>query len=262
MVEAGNGTVGFQGEPGAWGEEAAAHLAPGLPAVGLPSFDAVFEAVRAGDVGLGVVPVENVYAGPVDGQAERWWRHRLFIVGDLWLPIHHVLAGLPGSRLEEIRVVRSHPQALRQCAPYLERHGFQAVPSTNTATAAREVRAAGDARTAVLASPAAAARFGLHVLDANVSAAPENRTRFWLLARDPLGSTAMGEHRITGVLTVSDPGTAARALSRLRGEGMRLRRLLPLNARHLLVEAVAPGPLTCAPDLDPLSRYRRAALQP
>ncbi|MGC8488956.1 MAG: prephenate dehydratase [Clostridia bacterium] len=232
--------VAFQGEAGAYGEEAASYLVPGLRAVGLGSFDAVFDAVRSGDMRYGVVPVENIYAGPVSGIADSWQRTGTVIAADLWLPVRHVLAGLPGSRREDITLVSSHPQALAQCAPYLHAHGITARASTNTATAARELRQDGRLSEAVIASPTAARRFGLQVLDDNVSAVPANRTRFWLLSRDPRPPDGEGRLRFTAVAAVPNPGETASALAWLRLRGGSTERVIPLSGAHVLLDGAAP----------------------
>ncbi len=250
--------VGFQGEPGAYAEAAGAILAPGLPRAGHKRFEDVFRGVRDGELLYGVVPVENTYAGPVAGQAERFWRSGTYITADLWLPVRHVLAGLPQARLPNVRRVLSHPQALAQCAPYLAQHGLSADARSNTASAAREVAAEGDVTRAALCSPAAAEQYGLVILDRDVAAVPGNETRFWLLARAS-AAPATGPVRLSGVVRATHPGALSAALRELSTVGAVLERVLPLPDAHVLIEARAPAP---PPPADGWSVYARRPAPP
>ncbi len=244
--------MGFQGEPGAYADAAALILAPDLPREGRNTFEDVLRAVAEGEILYGVIPVENVLAGPVTGQAERFWRSGTHIAADVWLPVRHVLAGPRGARPDTVRRVLSHQQALWQCAPYLTRHAFSADLAPNTATAARVVAEAGDVTLAALCSPAAAEQYGLVILDRNV-APPGNETRFWLLSRRPAGS-GVGPVHLTGVVWTPHPGTLRVALEKLRAAGADLERVWPLSDAHVLLEARAPA---APPHADGFDVYAR-----
>ena len=112
-------TVAFQGEPGAFSEEALNLLLAGR-ATGLPcrDFMDVGRAVESGAAHLGLLPVENSLAGSVLGSYDVLLRSELEVIGEVVLPIRHMLMGLPGATLEGLEEIRSHPVALAQCVRF------------------------------------------------------------------------------------------------------------------------------------------------
>src|SRR6266568_2726412 len=111
--------VGYQGEPGAFSEEAVGLLFPDGVAVPFRSLRPVFEAVRQRDVEFGVVPIENSQAGSINGTYDLLAAGDASIVGEALLRVDHALVALPGTCLEDLRTVASHPQALAQCQEFL-----------------------------------------------------------------------------------------------------------------------------------------------
>jgi prephenate dehydratase len=177
--------VAYQGAPGAFSESAARALFPGAETAPRESFGDAFTALSTGEVGAAVVPVENSFAGAVADVYDLLRQHaELRIVAETMLRVRHHLLALRGARLEEIRVARSHPQALAQVAPFLEERGIRPVVAYDTAGAAGEVAELGDPTVAAVASRAAAERYGLAVLAESIESAPNNMTRFFALAGD------------------------------------------------------------------------------
>ncbi|MFP2904410.1 prephenate dehydratase domain-containing protein, partial [Pyxidicoccus sp. 3LFB2] len=130
--------IAFQGEHGAYGEEAVRALhGPQVETVPVLTFRAVFESVAEGRVFGGVVPVESTLGGPVAENIDLLLEHDLQMTGELSLRIRHCLLAPPGRTLDGIDRAMSHPQALAQCAGYLRRRGITPVPEANTAIAAR-----------------------------------------------------------------------------------------------------------------------------
>jgi prephenate dehydratase len=176
--------VAYQGEPGAFGEEAiigyfgtgAVHPTP------MPTFSAVCAAVERGSVEAGVLPLENSVAGTVGDALDALADGSLRVVGELLLPIRHHLLALPGVALDGIERVASHWQALSQCERFLSERGWEIVPAADTAGAARELATGGDRATAAVASARAADRYGLEVLAADIQDSSHNVTRFAVLA--------------------------------------------------------------------------------
>src|SRR5579871_6463300 len=112
--------VAYQGEPGAYSEDAVfAVFGSQVCPVPQPTLLAVFQAVAAGSVERGLVPVENSHAGRVAGVEALLARPDVQVIGGWWQPIRHCLLALPGQQLSDIRQVWSHPQALAQCDAYL-----------------------------------------------------------------------------------------------------------------------------------------------
>ena len=177
--------VAFQGETGAFSEEAVGALFPEAEAVPLPSFEAVFEAATEGDVDRAVVPIENSLFGSVHLNYDLLRQHALVITAELRLRIRHHLMAPPGTALSDVRQVHSHPQALGQCQVFLRERlpHAEAVPAYDTAGAAKMVAEGGRPGVAAIASERAAAEYGLRVLAAGIESNHQNYTRFLALAR-------------------------------------------------------------------------------
>ncbi len=178
-------TVAFQGETGAFSEEAARaffRAAAMLPQV---SFEDVFEAVASGGADYAVVPIENSLFGSVSINYDLLYAHDVVILGELRLRIRHHLMALPGGALAAVEKVLSHPQALGQCQAFLRRQLGHAriAPAYDTAGAAKMVRESGEPGWAAIASKEAARRYGLEILAAGIETDTANYTRFLALAR-------------------------------------------------------------------------------
>ena len=182
-----NTSVAFQGEPGAYSDLAALEFfGEDVKTVPCESFDAVFEAVENGEVSFGIVPVENSLAGSIHRNYDLMLRHNLHIIGEYPLRVSHCLMVNPGVKLEDIKRVYSHPQALAQCEGSLSELNVESVVAADTAGSARELAERGDRDAASLASRHAAKVYGLEILQENMEDDPENYTRFLALSREPL----------------------------------------------------------------------------
>jgi prephenate dehydratase len=228
-------TVAFQGEAGAFGEEAVrGWFGEAAEPIGVPTFSAVVAAVTSGDADAGVLPLENSLAGTVGDALDALARGSLRVVGEVLLPIRHQVCVVPGATLDGIRRVTSHWQALAQCERTLSAHGWEIVPAADTAGAARDLAASGDPTTAAIASRAAADRYGLEVVANDIQDADHNLTRFAILVREgspvptPSGSLAPGGGTRETLLTFETghrPGDLVRALLVLADAGVNLSRI-------------------------------------
>lgn len=176
--------VAFQGEPGAFSEEAAVQLlGAGITTVPRHTFDLAFRSVDDGVADAVLAPVENSLAGSVVRVYDLLLTSSLGIVAETILPIEHHLIGCPGSTLEAIRSVASHPMALAQCEKFFLAHsGLKRVPAEDTAGSVREALARGDQTCAAIAGRRAAEHYGGVILAADIQDNAENFTRFVLLA--------------------------------------------------------------------------------
>jgi chorismate mutase/prephenate dehydratase len=176
-------TVAYPGEEGAYAAEAGARLYPDAELRSCKSWADVVRTVGRGEAGYGVLPIENSLAGAIPETYDLLAHAPLAIVGETVIPVPHCLVGLPGTNIDALARIHSHPAALAQCRRFLS-----SLPDTlpevapSTATAARRVAEAGDRRQAALSSRRAAARFGLTVLLNDVSDHAENYTRFVAVA--------------------------------------------------------------------------------
>jgi 3-deoxy-7-phosphoheptulonate synthase len=225
--------VAFQGERGAYGEHAIQrYFTQDVKAVPVPEFSDVFEAVLQGKTRLGILPVENSLTGSIHQNYDLLLQYPdVRIVGEQKIRIEHCLIGRPGTRLEDIRRVFSHPQGLAQCASFLDAHpAWEKVPYYDTAGAVRRVSEEGAAGDAAIASEAAARVYGLAVLKQGIERNVQNYTRFFLIARDEAGPApgvrAGSPNKASLSFTVADkPGCLFRALQVLAQRGLNMKKL-------------------------------------
>ena len=177
--------VAFQGIAGAYSEEAIRQFfGPEVESVPCRTLDDVFPIVENGDADYGMVPVENAVAGSVVRSYELLMERDLRICAETILQVRHMLLVLPGAALEDLKCVRSHPQALAQCQRYLSRHGLEPEPAFDTAGSARDLAANPEPGVAAIASALAAELYGLEILGSGIEDFPFNYTRFFVLALD------------------------------------------------------------------------------
>lgn len=175
------GRVAYQGAPGAFSHEACIALRPWDTAVDFETFEEALNAVRSGDCGCALIPVENSSIGAVEPAATLVRESGLVVLAEVWRPIRHALMAPEGATLGGIRAVESHPIALAQCAATLKSMGLTAKESFDTAGAAREVAEAGDVSRAAIAAVNAAEVYGLSILRHDLQDSSDNRTRFVLV---------------------------------------------------------------------------------
>ncbi|KAL7198321.1 hypothetical protein ACSBR2_020762 [Camellia fascicularis] len=180
--------VAYQGVPGAYSEAAAGKAYPNCEAVPCDQFEVAFQAVELWIADRAVLPVENSLGGSIHRNYDLLLRHRLHIVGEVQLPVHHSLLALPGVRKEYLTRVISHPQALAQCEHTLTKLGLNVVREAvdDTAGAAEFVAANNLRDTAAIASSRAADLYGLQILADGIQDDSSNVTRFVMLAREPI----------------------------------------------------------------------------
>ncbi|MEA3377983.1 MAG: prephenate dehydratase [Chloroflexota bacterium] len=177
--------VAFQGIAGAYSEQTIRQFfGPRVESIPHDTLEDVFLAVEDGDADHGMLPVENAVAGSVTRSYELLMDHDLRVHAEVILRVRHMLMAPPGTALDEVERVRSHPQALAQCQRYLGRHGMEAEPAFDTAGAARDLSAEPEPGVAVVASSLAADLYDLDILDQDVEDYPFNYTRFFVLARE------------------------------------------------------------------------------
>lgn len=174
--------IAFQGEPGAYSQEAIFRLlGENSPCVPCPTFRSAFEAVHQGRAKAALLPVENSTTGSIHEVWDLLLSHDLQVVGEVILPVRHALLAVPGATISDLQVVVSHPQALTQCESWILSHGWQPEPGSDTAGSARRVAEAGDKTRAAIASAVAGSRYGLEVLARDIQDVADNYTRFLLL---------------------------------------------------------------------------------
>lgn len=204
--------VAFQGEPGAYSEQAVfEHFGP-VETEPCESFDKVFETAAEGRVQAALIPIENSLAGSIHQNYDLLLRHQLYIVGEHFLRVRHCLIATPGVTKAEIKKVISHPQALGQCAGYLRGLGVQTEAVYDTAGSVKMLKESGRRDAAAIASRRAAELYGMEILEEGIEDKPENYTRF--LAIQPQPARPEGESKTSIVFTLKNvPGALFKALS-------------------------------------------------
>jgi prephenate dehydratase len=222
--------VAFQGELGAYSEEAVRRYWPGETSEPVPARSCadVVRALENNAVDLGMLPIENSLAGSVVATYDALAGSRqCWVVGEEILPIHHCLLALPGADTAAIRRVASHPVALAQCGRFLERHQWiEAEAAYDTAGAARDLAASGDRTRAAIAGRGAAERFGLEILESEIEDRPDNQTRFLALAREQAVLVPGIEARTAIIATTLNvPAALYQLLGPLAESGLNLSKL-------------------------------------
>jgi len=176
--------IAFQGERGAFSEEAAVKLlGEEIELVPRPTFEALYSSMQEGIADYALAPIENSLAGSVHRSYDLLVSSGLHIQAEVVIPIVHNLIGIPGATFERITQVSSHPVALAQCERFFASHpSIKRVATDDTAGSVREVVSAGDPTRAGIASRRAAKVNGGVILREHLEDHPENYTRFLLLA--------------------------------------------------------------------------------
>ena len=177
-------TIAFQGARGAYSDLACRRVFPAMATLPCAAFEDAFAAVREGKAALAMMPIENSVAGRVADIHHLMPDSGLYIIAEHFERVNHHLLALPGARLDNIRIVRSHVHALSQCRNFIRAHGLQPVVRADTAGSAAEIRELGDPTVAAIASELAGEIYGLVSLAHNIEDAEHNTTRFLVMARE------------------------------------------------------------------------------
>jgi len=204
--------VAFQGEPGAYSEQAVFNYFGEVETQPCESFDIVFESVVIGACEIGLIPIENSLAGSIHQNYDLLLRHDLHIIGEYLLRVQHCLIVLPGVRKENIKKVISHPQALGQCAAYLRERGIKAESAYDTAGSVKMLKESGALHTAAIASRRAAEIYGMQILEEGIEDNPENYTRFLVISKEAVQPKGEAKTSIVFMLK-NQPGSLFKALS-------------------------------------------------
>lgn len=204
--------VAFQGEPGAYSEQAIFGFFGRVETFPCESFEDIFSEVGAGRSEFGLIPIENSLAGSIHQNYDLLLRHNLYIVGEYFLRVRHCLIALPGVQKSEIRKVISHTQALGQCAGYLRDLGVKIEAEYDTAGSVKLLKESGERMTAAIASRQAAEMYEMQILEEGIEDNSENYTRFLAIAPQPV--VPQGQAKTSIVFTLKNqPGALFKALS-------------------------------------------------
>ena len=218
--------IAFQGERGAFSEEAAIQLlGDRIELVPRPTFEQLFEAIREGAADYILAPIENSLAGSVHRSFDLLVESDLNIIGEVIIPIAHNLIAAKGAKFEDLAIVESHPVALAQCELFFSAHPrLKRIATLDTAGSVRDVMAAGDKSRAAIASRRAAQTYGGVILKEHLEDNRENYTRFLLLSTD--GAAIADADKLSLVFELDHrPGALLRALEPFARRGINLMKI-------------------------------------
>ena len=219
-------TVVYQGEPGAYSEQAALDFfGSGAEIRGLPRFEDVFLAIREGRADYGVVPIENNSTGGIRQIYDLLARYEFYLVGETTVRVEHCLCAPQGADLGTITHVYSHEQGLFQSEQFLNQHPeWLRVPYLDTAGSAKYVAQTGDTSRAAICSERAAKLYGLEILARRVNYSAVNTTRFVVVSPRP--ELREGADKISALLTTPhESGCLHEILGIFAGNGLNLVKL-------------------------------------
>jgi chorismate mutase/prephenate dehydratase len=182
--------VAYQGEPGAYSESAVyAFFGSSVKAVPCKAFSDVFKEVEVGKTEFGVVPIENSIEGSVNQVYDLFLMYDHKVCGEIVLKIDHCLIANHGTKLEDVKIIYSHPQALAQCRSFLESLNCEMVSTYDTAGSVKMIEEQRTANAAAVAGEKAAEIYGMEILAKNISDNPTNLTRFFVLSKNEASPT-------------------------------------------------------------------------
>ncbi len=219
------GGVAFQGEIGAYSEEAAFRFfSSSIQTKPCESLDEVFKSVEQGEVQFGIVPIENSLEGSISRVYDLLLDSTLRVCGEIELRIAHCLIGAPGARLDLIKKVYSHPQALGQCQAFLKHLDCELIPTYDTAGSVKMIKEKRIRDGCAIASTRAAEIYEMRIIAKEIEDNPNNFTRFFILSQQD--SPPTGNDKTSIVFSVKHkPGALYEFLKELADRNINLTKI-------------------------------------
>jgi len=204
--------IAFQGEIGAYSESAVySFFGSSVEVKPCENLSDVFESVKKGETPYGVVPIENSIEGSVNQTYDLFLEYDLKVCGEIVLRIVHCLIAHPGTHLNQIKTVYSHPQALAQCRKFLEKLGCRLLSTFDTAGSVKMIKEEGLKDAGAIASQRAAQIYSMKILAKEIGDTPNNYTRFFVLSKQDLPPS--GQDKTSIIFSVkSIPGALHQVL--------------------------------------------------
>jgi chorismate mutase/prephenate dehydratase len=217
--------VAFQGEKGAYSESAVnKFFGESVDVKPCRDLAEAFESVDKQESKFGVVPVENSLEGSVNQTYDLFLKHDLKVCGEVIIRVSHCLIANKGTTIEQVKTVYSHPQALAQCRNFLERSGWELIPTYDTAGSAKMLKEKELKDAAAIASERAAELYGLKILAREIEDNPNNYTRFFVLSKEDSPKTGNDKTSII-FAAAHKPGSLYQALGEFAKRGISLTKI-------------------------------------
>ena len=226
--------VAFQGEKGAYSHLACQEIFPNIDAVACPTFEKAFELAKDNSEYKIVIPIENSLAGRVADIHYLIPKYKLQIHAEHFQKVTHYLLGVKGSKMKDIRTVRSHSQAIGQCNKIILENKLQAIVSADTAGSAKFIANKKDKSESAIASNLAADIYDLEILKSNVEDEPGNVTRFFIMGNDSKHPKREDKKYITSCIfkLKSTPAALYKALGGFATNGVNLCKLESFSVKN------------------------------
>ncbi len=226
--------VAYSGVEGAFANIVAEKIFPDGICIGYKDFDTAYNAVVSGECDCAVLPIENSFNGDVGKVMDLSFFGSLFVNGLYEAQITQNLLAVKGAKIEDIKTVISHSQALGQCASYIEKHGFKTVEAVNTAVAAKTVAEKADITLAAIGSAEAAEKFGLERIETHINQSNQNSTRFAVFSRSEKAKLSSDNHFIMLFTVNNEAGSLGKAISVIGEYGFNLKALKSRPTKELV----------------------------
>ncbi len=226
--------VAFSGVEGAFANIAANKVFPDAAAIPYPDFKSAYNSVVDGECDCVILPIENSFNGDVGQVMDLAFFGPLYINGVYDISVIQNLLVNKGARIEDIKEVISHPQALGQCNDYIKKHGFKLIEAVNTAVAAKMVSESGRLDIAAIASEEAAEKYGLVKLESHINQSSNNTTRFAVFSRTAKAPSSADNHFILLFTVTNEAGSLGKAISIIGENGFNLKALKSRPTKELI----------------------------
>ena len=226
--------IAFQGEKGAYSHLACLEVFPKAEAVACPTFEDVFQLVKEDPEYKIVIPIENSLAGRVADIHYLIPRYKLQIHAEHFQKVTHNLLGVKGSKIEEIKTVRSHAQAIGQCSKIISKNNLQTIISADTAGSAKFISEKKDKSESAIASELAAKIYKLDILKSKIEDEPGNVTRFFVMGNETKHPELKDKKYITSCIfkLKSIPAALYKALGGFATNGVNLCKLESFSVKN------------------------------
>ena len=226
--------VAFQGEKGAYSHLACSEVFPNTDAIACPTFEEAFQLAKDNSEYKIVIPIENSLAGRVADIHYLIPKYKLQIHAEHFQKVTHNLLGIKGSKLKDIKTVRSHSQAIGQCSKMISENKIKPIISADTAGSAKFIFEKKDKTDSAIASELAAKTYGLEIIKSNVEDEAGNVTRFFIMGKDSEHPELKNKKYITSCIfkLKSIPAALYKALGGFATNGVNLCKLESFSVKN------------------------------
>ena len=226
--------VAFQGEKGAYSHLACLEVFPNAEVVACATFEEAFQLAKDKSEFKIVIPIENSLAGRVADIHYLIPKYKLQIHAEHFQVVTHNLLGIKGTKIKNIKIVRSHAQAIGQCRKIISDYNLEPIISADTAGSAKFISKKKDKNESAIASELAAKIYDLEILKSKIEDEPGNVTRFFVMGRDSKHPELKDKKYITSCIfkLKSIPAALYKALGGFATNGVNLCKLESFSVKN------------------------------